>query len=260
MRLTKQRRAAIVREVMANQIVRVSELSAKFGVSEVSIRRDLTKLEEQGLLTRIRGGAVRVSHELLLQPFGERMRLRAREKEEIGHMAASLIESGDRIILDSGTTVLQVAKHIPQTAIETGELTIITASFPAFCQLARYEQIHLLILGGIYLFDYQTLVGPQTVANLQRLHVDKLFLGADGLTFSKGLTTANILEAEVTRAMVEAAARVIVVADSSKIGKVGFTTIIPLTEISTLVTDGNAPADFVEALRQEGVEVILVQT
>jgi DeoR/GlpR family transcriptional regulator of sugar metabolism len=100
-------------------------------------------------------------------------------------------------------------------------------------------------------------VGPQAIEALKGLHADKMFLGADGLTFSNGVTTANVLEAEVDRALVQSASRVIVVADSSKIGVIGLITIMPLDKISTLVTDEKAPRDFVDALRAQGVEVII---
>jgi DeoR/GlpR family transcriptional regulator of sugar metabolism len=113
-------------------------------------------------------------------------------------------------------------------------------------------------LGGVYLPNYDLVIGPQTIDNLKNLHADKLFLGTDGLTFTQGITTANVLEAEVDRAMVNASSEVIVVADSSKIGVIGLATILPLAEIDKLVTDSDAPQDFVRELREQGVEVILV--
>jgi DeoR/GlpR family transcriptional regulator of sugar metabolism len=113
-------------------------------------------------------------------------------------------------------------------------------------------------LGGIYLHQYRTVVGPQTLASLDGLHAEKMFMGSDGLTLEGGATTANVLEAEVTCRMAAAADQVIVVTDSSKIGLTGFTTVMPLREIGILVTDSDAPADFVAALRQLSVHVILV--
>ena len=101
------------------------------------------------------------------------------------------------------------------------------------------------------------MVGPQTVAGLHNLHVDRLFLGADGLSLQSGVTTSNVLEAEVSRAMVRAADKVTVLTDSSKIDNVGFTTIVPITQIHQLITDVGAPANFVNALRERGIEVIL---
>lgn len=251
------RRQAILEMVRNSKLVSVSEISQRFGVSEVSIRRDLVKLGEYGLLQRVHGGAVSVTPDSLDHYYNKKSELRSEEKKRIGRVAASLVRPGESIMLDSGTTVLQVARHILQGLAETHKLTVITQSFPVFRELASARNIDLTILGGLYLPDYQTLVGPQTVANLRDLHVDKLFMGADGMSLHHGVTTATVLEAEVDRAAVRAAAEVIIVADSSKINGVGFTTIIPLTEIDKLITDTEAPDDFIETLRQQGVEVIL---
>jgi DeoR/GlpR family transcriptional regulator of sugar metabolism len=140
----------------------------------------------------------------------------------------------------------------------TETLTAVTSSLPAVSELSQNAGIHLIILGGVYLPQYQMVVGPQTIEQLRGLYADKLFLGADGLSFAYGLTASNVLEAEVDRVAVAAASEIIVVADSSKIGVVGLTPITPLTKISKLVTDNRASPDFVTALREQGTEVILV--
>ena len=169
-----------------------------------------------------------------------------------------MVTPGDRLILDSGTTTMQVAAHLSNNLLADGNLTVITASLSIVRQLGAHKGLHLIVLGGIYFPDYELMVGPQTIETLKSLHADKMFLGTDGLTFSQGLTTANVLEAEVDRAMVRAATEVIVVADSSKIGGIGLTTIMPLSGIHKLITDTDAPADFVARLRQLGIDVILV--
>ena len=176
----------------------------------------------------------------------------------IGRAAADLIKGGDRIILDSGTTVLQVAQELAVDPPPGEQVTVITASLPVLRALAQARHVHVIVLGGIFLPEHQVLVGPQTLANLQNLHADKLFLGADGLGVESGLTSAAVLEAEVSRAMVRAAEEVIVVTDSSKINNVGFTPIMPLSKMNRLITDQQAPDDFVSALREMGVQVTLV--
>ena len=118
--------------------------------------------------------------------------------------------------------------------------------------------MHFILLGGIYLPGYDLVVGPQTVRQLQSLHADKMFLGTDGFTFQQGLTTANVLEAEVARAMVQASDEIIVVTDSSKIGVIGLATIMPVNMINKVITDHEAPMEFVRGLEEQGVEVILV--
>jgi DeoR/GlpR family transcriptional regulator of sugar metabolism len=177
-------------------------------------------------------------------------------KQRIGRAAAGLVRSGERVIFDSGSTVLHVAHYVALGG--TDALTVITSSLPVVSELAQCGGVSLIILGGVYLPLFQMVVGPQTIEQLRGLHADKLFLGADGLTFGYGLTASNVLEAEVDRVAVAAASEVIVVADSSKIGVVGLTPIMPLTKMSTLITDSGASPDFAEALREKGVEVVLV--
>ena len=251
-----RRRESITQQLTRENVVRVTELSRQFGVSEVSIRRDLEHLERQGLLQRVHGGAVAVAvghsaRELVSTP-GPHLD----EKRRIGTAAAALVRPGDRVLFDSGTTVLEVARSLSIDLVAAGNLTAITSSLPIVQELGHRPGIHLILLGGIYLPEYRVVVGPQTVENLRGLHADKLFLGTDGLTLDHGLTTANVLEAEVDRAMVRAAAQIIVVADSSKIGCAGLTTIIPLDEVHVLVTDRAAPGGFLEHLGSLGIQVI----
>jgi DeoR family transcriptional regulator, fructose operon transcriptional repressor len=262
--ITEKRRTQILERLSRQEPVKVAELSRRFGVSEVSIRRDMRHLEAAGLLKRIHGGAIAVS---TAYPGGEPARPepgpqspdpRIENKQRIGRAAAALIRRGDRLIFDSGTTPLQVAAHIAEDTLNTGNLTVITASLPIVRRLGVCKGLQLIVLGGIYLPESEAMAGPQTIDNLKSLHADKMFLGTDGLSFSEGLTTANVLEAEVEQAMLRATGEVIVVADSSKIGGVGLATIMPLTSINKLITDMGAPADFVARLRDQGVEVILV--
>jgi len=253
-----KRRELIIKEIADTQMVRVSELSERFDISEVSIRRDLDRLEQLGLLKRVHGGAVAMPHVALGHSHAAKVRSHIEEKERIGRAAVGMIGEGDRLIFDSGTTVLQVAHSISGDLLESGNLTVITASLPIVRKLGSWKGVHFILLGGIYLPEYEVVVGPQTISSLKGLHADKIFLGTDGLTFSHGVTTANLLEAEVDHAMVKAASEIIVVADSSKIGVIGLTTIMPLEQISRLITDVGAPAEFVARLRERGVDVLLV--
>jgi DeoR/GlpR family transcriptional regulator of sugar metabolism len=252
---TAQRRELIAQQLRREQVVHVAELSRCFGVSEVSIRRDLEQMARRGWLERVHGGAVAVrvgsAGELAPAPISH-----PDEKRRIGRAAAAHVHPGDRVLFDSGTTVLEVARALGNDQMGAGNLTAITCSLPIVQELGHHHGIHLLLLGGIYLPEYRVVVGPQTIENLRGLHADKLFLGTDGLTLDHGVTTANILEAEVDRAMVGAAAQIIVVADSSKIGCVGLTSITSLSKIDVLVTDQDAPDDFLANLRHLGVEVI----
>jgi DeoR/GlpR family transcriptional regulator of sugar metabolism len=254
-----KRRHAILAQLAQQQAVRVTELSRAFSVSEVSVRRDLSWLERQGVLRRIHGGAVPVPNARVQQSQdGPKLSAHAAEKASIGRAAAELVRPGERLLFDSGTTVLEVARHLPPDLRESGNLTVITSSLPIVRELGPCKGIHLILLGGVYLPQYEVVVGPQTVAQLEGLHADKLFLGADGLTSAKGVTAANVLEAEVDRAAIAAASQVIIVADSSKIGLIGLTTILSLNDVKKLITDVGAPPEFVGDLRRQGVDVILV--
>jgi DeoR/GlpR family transcriptional regulator of sugar metabolism len=255
---TNERRSSILAELSQYQLVRVVDLSDRLGVSEVSIRRDLQILEERGLLKRVHGGAVNIPADNLTPPLVQRMNQNSEAKERIGRMAASLVQSSEKLIIDSGTTTLRVAKYIAAEMRRMRSLSVITGFLPIVRELGVRPEIHFILLGGIYLSDYDLVVGPQTVRQLQGLHVDKMFLGTDGFTFQQGLTTANVLEAEVARAMVQASDEIIVVTDSSKIGVIGLATIMPVNMINKVITDSEAPKEFVRGLEEQGVEVILV--
>jgi DeoR/GlpR family transcriptional regulator of sugar metabolism len=169
-----------------------------------------------------------------------------------------LIQDGDRVILDSGTTVLQVARHIAGYLLTWGKLTIITDSLPMVQAVGGWNGIHLILLGGLYLPQSKVVAGPQALENLEGLHVDKLFLGADGVSLSNGITTSNVLEAEVERKMVEVANEVILVVDSSKIGKKGLISIISVNQIHKMVTDIGASPEFIREMQGLGIEMIVV--
>lgn len=253
-----QRRALILETLKRTQIVQVAELSQLFGISMVSVRRDLKILERKGHIRRIHGGAIAVQTPGISELLKGKAEDKTKIKERIGKAAAELINKSDKIIIDSGTTPLQVAKNIPYPLLNHGNLSVITNSIPILHVLGSEKGVYLIFLGGIYLANYDVVVGPRTVEQIKNLHVDKLFLGTDGLTFTHGITTTNQLEAEVSQAMAAASSEVIVVSDSSKIGSKGLTTIVPINEIDKLITDKDAPDDFIGQLKDHGVEVIQV--
>ncbi len=256
--ITAERRAKIIDELNHRHMVKVADLSDRLGVSEVSIRRDLQHLERLGVLQRVHGGAVALTRTTFADMYSKRINLNREKKEAIARASAEMISAGERIIFDSGTTTWYIAHYIRNEMLAIENITVITASLPIVHELEQHPGVNIILLGGVYLPDTMISIGPQTIAQLKGLHVDKMFLGTDGLTFSQGLTTANVLEAEVDRAMVDAASEVIVVSDSSKIGGIGLATIMPITKINKLITDQEAPSDFVSDLRENGVEVILV--
>jgi len=179
-------------------------------------------------------------------------------KERIGKYAAELIKPHDILLLDSGTTTLQVIRHVPAALRMSNMITLVTNSQPIAQEVLNWPSPNLTILGGLYLPDYQATVGPQTLAQLQELAADISFLGTDGLTLANGATTANILMAEVDRKMVEHSRKIVLVTDSSKLGRVGFVPFKPINAFNMIITDINAPPDLVQSIREMGVEIILV--
>jgi DeoR/GlpR family transcriptional regulator of sugar metabolism len=255
---SEDRRLAILEELANARRVLVSELSQRFAVSTVSIRRDLAELETRGLLRRVRGGAVSVPQTILEWSFNEKLLMNKEQKERIGKAAAALVANGDVIIMDSGTTVVHVARHIGREILTSGHLTVITCSLPIVRELGPWKGVHLILLGGIYLPQQEVVVGPPAMASLDGLHASKMFLGAGGLSLEVGATTATVLDAQLDRACVAASDQVIAVIDSSKIGRQGLAAVVPVTDIDVLITDNGAPADFVSQVTELGVTVQVV--
>lgn len=238
--------------------LRVADLVREFGVTDTSIRRDLAILEAKGQLLRVHGGAVARESFNDTRPLTDRMRLHLAEKQRIGKAAAGLIKPGEIVLFDCGTTTLQVAAQIPPTLRTSGMLTIITNSLRLAEDILTWPAPNLILLGGLCMPDYQAIAGASALEQLQHLAADKAFLGVDGLTIEDGATTADILMAELNRLMAERARQVILVTDSSKLGRAGFEPIARVDQIHHLVTDTSAPLDLVEALRAQGVQVDMV--
>lgn len=241
-----------------NRRVNVSELSQTFHISQVSIRHDLDYLERIGVALRVHGGA-RLSPALQQMPqFDARLLKDVKAKAAIGKAAAGLILPGQTILLDSGTTVLEVARNIPPPLLEDGDLTVVTRSLAIASELRKYRRIRLVVLGGMYLSEYDAFVGAQVEQALQGLHVHTLFIGTEGILPERGLTSDNLLEANLYPHLAKVADQVVVVAGSAKFGVNKLQTMLPTTAIQCLITDCNTAESYVQALREIGVEVTVV--
>lgn len=257
MTVTRERRAQIAQLVSDTGEVDVSALADRYSVSDTSIRRDLMILEEQGRLRRVHGGAVAPHLGGHAGIAAAKMREHVEEKRRIAAVAAALIRPGQVILMDSGTTVAQVPSQFPAALRAVNAITAVTHSLLVIQELAGWEGLHLNCLGGLFLPDYQAFVGPQTVASLRSFSADVAFLGCDGLTLEAGITTPHVLIAEVGATMAARARRVVALADSSKLGRFGFTTIVPLRQVDVLITDSGASAAELERIRGVGVEVMV---
>ncbi len=254
-----ERRAQIVQQLMMDGKVLISDLVKRYNITETSIRRDLMLLEADHRLKRVHGGAVPLPGNFRTDTFVEKARQHVSAKEGIGRAAAGLIAPRSVVLVASGTTTIQVVRHIPAAMRMNNLLTMVTTSIPISQEVLTWPSPNLTVLGGIYLPDYQATIGPQTIDLLKDITADVAFLGADGLTLDGGATTASVLIAEVDRMMVERARKAVLVIDSSKIGEAGFVPIKPIGAFHVIITDAAAPADFLEAVRQRGVEVIVVE-
>jgi DeoR family transcriptional regulator, aga operon transcriptional repressor len=246
-----QRLDGILAQLASNGSVSVRELTESLGASSATVRRDLQLLEEQKLLSRSHGGAVGsgVIYEL---PVRYRGGQHAEEKSRIADAAAERIADAQTVGLTGGTTTTEVARRLRERT-----LTVVTNAVNIASELVISETIRLVVTGGVARSQSYELIGPLAERSLEGLNVDVMFLGVDGVNAS-GLTTHDEIEAQTDRKMVERAARVIVVCDSSKIGRSALSSICAVSEIDELITDLDAPAEQLKALRTAGVEVVQV--
>ena len=233
--------------------ISVSELCQLLGVSDMTIRRDLRSLSKAGLLERVYGGALLRRGRSYEPPYITRMAENIEKKEIIGRRAAALVDDGDSIALDVGTTTLELAKSLRSAS----NLTIITASVHIANILNEAPSLRLILTGGILRTQELSLIGHIAERTFKDFHVDKAFVGVGGLDLKDGLTEYNVEDMLVKRAMIENADQVIVVTDSSKLGKNCFATIAPLSVVDILVTDSDIPEKIREQLTKEGIQVIV---
>ncbi len=254
--LAEQRRRTILKELEASGSVSVSALSERLRVSDMTVRRDLEELSARNLLTKVHGGAVPLPKTAAEPHFVHKQGLNRAEKEAIARAALPLIGDGDTVALSAGTTTWQVAAALRQGH---KDLTFVTNSTNIALTLQEGGWERILLSGGSFRTPSDALVGPFADRTLRTLNADVLFLGAHGVHPDAGLTTPNTAEAETDRCLVEAAQRVVVVADHTKLGVVALAKIVPLDKVDVLVTDGGAPRETLRELELAGVRMIVAE-
>ncbi len=254
MRNIAKRHKIILTELEKDGYVRVQDLSDRLGVSEVTIRKDLKELEKRKMLFRSHGSASPVSSLIDDRHIDEKEKIQVDEKLRIAEAANLLLKKNDRIIIASGTTVLNFAQKITLTE----PLTVITSSVKVTLSLYYKPNIEVIQLGGSTRKNSASVIGPDAESLLSELMCNKLFIGVDGIDLDFGLTTSNIAEAHLNQYMIKAAQEVIVLADSSKFGKRGFGKICDIGQIHKIITDKDAPLNIVQIIRERGIEVVLV--
>ena len=253
--LSEERRQKILDLLDSQGSVEITDLVNRFNVVEMTVRRDFDLLERKGLLRRVHGGAVSDRGRSYEPPFLTRTIAHEMEKVRIGKAAANLVNNGESITLDVGTTTLEVARHLT----DKQNLTIITPCFQIANILVEHPGIRLILTGGILRPGELSMVGHLAERCFRDFFVDKLFLGAAGIDFETGLTEYNLEDTLVKQAMIRSAKEVILVADSSKFNKIAFTAIGPLKSINRVVTDSSIHPAIVNHLKRENIEVILAK-
>lgn len=246
---TEDRRSKIIELLERKGSVLVEDLASEFAVSQVTIRKDLSELEQRGLLHRTHGGAT-YAHKSLFNPsFREKINLQQAEKQAIAQAALEYIEEGDTLILGAGSTVLTLARLMKN---RFRSLYIITNSVPIAVELvdARWD---VLLTGGQVRQHSMALIGPAAVRTLEIYHADKAFIGATGVSLEKGYTTPNPYMSEVIRATLKAVDTVYALVDSSKLGRATLASFAALRDVHLLITDQGAPKDFLKQMERQGL-------
>lgn len=253
MRNTSQRRESILQMLTQQGSVQVTDLVAQLGVSAVTIRSDLSELESQGLATRSHGGAVLTRTPPPEHTIRQKDALNQAQKERIGALAATLVQPGDNIIIDSGTTTIPLARHLR----DANGVAVLTNGLNIAWELADAPGVELILTGGLLRKQSLSIQGSQAEACLQAYNFDQLFLGVDGFDLKFGVTTHHEAEASLNRKMVERAKKVIVLADASKFGRVSLHRIVQLDRIDTVITDASISPEYREGLQQLGIELLI---
>jgi DeoR family transcriptional regulator, aga operon transcriptional repressor len=252
--LNEERRRAILELLNRDGRVLVADLARHFETSQVTIRKDLESLHAQGRAHRTHGGALPAQGSALEDPtLKQKEKLHRKEKLQIANAAARMVKEGQVVVLDSGTTTTAIALALRRHK----NLTIITNAVNIAAELAGSE-FEVILTGGTLRRNSFSLVGPVAEETLRKLNADILFLGVDGFDVHYGLSTPNLLEAKVNRAMIEVARVTVAVCDSSKFGKRSLSSIAPPTAVHHLITDRGIPKSDLASLKKVGVQVQVV--
>lgn len=247
-----ERRITILSFLRNSHVVRIKELSDRLGVSQNTIRRDLRRFEEEGLVTVTHGEAVGVKNTPMGMPLDIREDQYAEEKLRIGMRASEFVRDGDAVILDAGTTTERIIPGLR----DRKSLTVITNGLNIACSLLGASGITAILTGGVLNKTTGCTAGFYAEEFLRQFHVNTAFISAGGVT-SEGVMNTNALEVRIKRSMIQAADKVILVVTGEKIGKTSLAPFTGLEEIDTIITDANAPEKELESIRRKGVEVVL---
>ena len=246
------RKEYIVNALNESGIVYTHEIMKICNVSEITIRRDLAELESKGLLIRTHGGAVKSKATDMLFNYDLKINKNRQNKEAICQLATNYIEEGDIIFVDCGTTLSLLVKYISKF----NGLTVITTSLPVISELIKYPNIRSSLIGGEIDIERQATYGTVAENTIGYYHANKAFIGADGISLKKGLSSYDEKEGAITRSMIENSDEVFLLCDSSKIEKNSFVKFASITEIHHFITDKMMSSEQLKMYRDSGVDVI----
>ena len=254
--LREKRQQEILEELERAGSVSVAALSQGLGVSDMTVRRDLEELSARNMLRKVHGGAVPVPKTAAEPHFVQKQRLNRAEKRAIARAALGFVNDGDTVAFSAGTTTWQIAETLKR---ERSSLTFITNSTNIALTLQENGWEQIVLSGGMFRTPSDALVGPFADRTIRTLNADVLFLGVHGIDPEAGLTTPNVAEAETDGRLVEAAQKVVVVADHSKLGVVALAKIAPLSKVDVLVTDNAADAEMLREIELAGVRAVVAE-
>jgi len=254
--LVEERRRRILEMLDGQERVTVDELVGRFGVSAVTIRGDLDALAGAGVVVRSHGGALRRVEAPEDVPITVKETLHHAEKVRIGHAASQMIKDGETVILDSGTTTMEIARQIKFLKLKS--VNVITNALNVAMELASLPHVRLIMIGGILRQMSYSFSGPHAEQTLRGLHADRLFLGVDGMDPDIGLMTPDVLEAQLNAVMIQVSRETVVVADSTKFQRRSLSVIARIEVVHRVITDSGAAPEMVSALRARNVEVLVV--
>lgn len=248
--LTSQRKQHILSVLRRDGNVVAKSLSEELGLSEDTIRRDLRELAAEGLLQRVHGGALPLA--AAEADFAGRQQLAPDEKIAIGRAAARLVKPGQVVFIDGGTTAVQLARHLPANL----SATVVTHSPSVAVELASHASVEVVLIGGRLFRHSMVAVGSAAMAAIARIHADTYFMGVTGVHAEAGLTTGDLEEAEIKRALMASAAETVVMASSEKLGAASAWVVNPVASAASLLVSPDAPARALAPLRQAGLTIL----
>jgi DeoR family transcriptional regulator, aga operon transcriptional repressor len=254
---TPIRRDRVLETIRQQRFATVTDLSAAFGVSEVTIRSDLDALAEAGHIQRVRGGAIHRATVTREASFEQAADAHAADKDRIGAAAAALVESGQTILLDAGSTTAAVARALAARE-DLEDVHVFTNGLRTAIELERaIPRFGVIVTGGSLRRTQHSLVNPLGTVILEQIHAHVAFVGCDGIEAEAGVTNTSVADAEIKRLMMRAARRRVVVADGSKVGEVSLVHLYGLEDVDLLITTRRAPGAALSRLDGRGLEILL---